>query len=237
MTGEGGSMRNHLLLLATTIAAATPATAAIRNFGITGFTKIRVSGPYKVSLATGVAPYARASGSSAALDRVAVEVRDDTLVVESSPSWGGYPGADPGPVEVVVGTHDLTNASLIGSGSLAIDRVKSQKFMLTIQGSGSGDVANVATDQLNVSLEGTANAKLAGQAAKVIALVRGVSTLDATGLATPSADVDADGAATVDANVTDMARVSAWGPATVRLSGRPTCTLKVQGSPTVSGCR
>jgi len=230
-------MRNHLLLLATTIAAATPATAAIRNFGITGFTKIRVSGPYKVSLATGVAPYARASGSSAALDRVAVEVRDDTLVVESSPSWGGYPGADPGPVEVVVGTHDLTNASLIGSGSLAIDRVKSQKFMLTIQGSGSGDVANVATDQLNVSLEGTANAKLAGQAAKVIALVRGVSTLDATGLATPSADVDADGAATVDANVTDMARVSAWGPATVRLSGRPTCTLKVQGSPTVSGCR
>jgi hypothetical protein len=237
MTGEGGSMRNHLLLLATTIAAATPATAAIRNFGITGFTKIRVSGPYKVSLATGVAPYARASGSSAALDRVAVEVRDDTLVVESSPSWGGYPGADPGPVEVVVGTHDLTNASLIGSGSLAIDRVKSQKFMLTIQGSGSGDVANVAADQLNVSLEGTANAKLAGQAAKVIALVRGVSTLDATGLATPSADVDADGAATVDANVTDMARVSAWGPATVRLSGRPTCTLKVQGSPTVSGCR
>lgn len=230
-------MRNHLLLLATTIAAATPATAAIRNYGITGFTKIRVSGPYKVSLATGVAPYARASGSSAALDRVAVEVRDDTLVVESSPSWGGYPGADPGPVEVVVGTHDLTNASLIGSGSLAIDRVKSQKFMLTIQGSGSGDVANVATDQLNVSLEGTANAKLAGQAAKVIALVRGVSTLDATGLATPSADVDADGAATVDANVTDMARVSAWGPATVRLSGRPTCTLKVQGSPTVSGCR
>lgn len=230
-------MRNHLLLLATTIAAATPATAAIRNYGITGFTKIRVSGPYKVSLATEVAPYARASGSSAALDRVAVEVRDDTLVVESSPSWGGYPGADPGPVEVVVGTHDLTNASLIGSGSLAIDRVKSQKFMLTIQGSGSGDVANVATDQLNVSLEGTANAKLAGQAAKVIALVRGVSTLDATGLATPSADVDADGAATVDANVTDMARVSAWGPATVRLSGRPTCTLKVQGSPTVSGCR
>jgi hypothetical protein len=237
MIREGGWMRTSLIALVSSLALAAPATAATRNFGITDFTKVRVSGPYKVSLATGVAPFARASGSAAALDRVAVEVRGDTLVVQSSPSWGSYPDSDPGPIEVTVGTHDLSNASLIGSGSLAVDRVKSQKFVLTIQGSGSSDIAHIAADQLNVSLEGTANARLAGQAGKVIALVRGVSTLDAAELATPSADVDADGAATIDANVTDMARVSAWGPATVRLSGRPTCALKVQGSTTVSGCR
>jgi hypothetical protein len=230
-------MRTHLLLTVTAVALAAPAGAATRNFGITDFTKIRISGPYKVTLATDVAPFARASGSSAALDRVLVEVRGDTLVVQSNASWGGYPGADPGPVEVTLGTHDLTNASLIGSGSLAIDRVKSQKFSLSIQGSGSSEVANLAADQLNVSLEGTANAKLFGKAGKAIALVRGVSTLDAAGLTTPSADIDADGSATLDANVTDMAKVNAWGPATVRLSGAPTCTLKVQGSTTVSGCR
>src|SRR4029079_4981195 len=141
-------------------------------------------------------------------------------------AWGGYPGADPGPVEVTVGTHDLTNASLIGSGSLGIDRVKSQRFTLTIQGSGSAHVASVATDQLNVSLQGTANARMAGQAGKFPALVRGVSTLDAAGLSTPSADVDVDGTATVDATVTDVAKVNGWGPATVRLAGRPSCTLK-----------
>src|SRR6478735_7895 len=84
-----------------------PADAATRNFGITSFTKIRVSGPYKVSVATGIAPFARATGSAAAIDRVAVEVRGDTLVVQSNPSWGGYPGTDPGPVEVSVGTHEL----------------------------------------------------------------------------------------------------------------------------------
>lgn len=230
-------MRTFFPLLTAAIALAAPANAATRTFGITDFTRIRVSGPYKVSLATGVAPFARASGSSAALDRVAVEVRGDTLVVQANPSWGGYPGADPGPVEVSVGTHDLTNASLIGSGSLGIDRVKSQRFMLTIQGSGSAEVANLAADQLNVSLEGTANARLAGQAGKVTALVRGVSTLAAAGLSTPSADIDVDGTATVDATVTDIAKVNGWGPATVRLSGRPSCTLKVQGSATVSGCK
>ncbi len=230
-------MRTHLLAFVAIAALAAPANAATRNFGITDFTKIRVSGPYKVTLATDVPPFARASGSSAALDRVLVEVRGDTLVVQSNPSWGGYPGTDPGPVEVAVGTHDLTNASLIGSGSLGIDRVKTQKFTLTIQGSGASQVGSATSDQLSISLEGTASAKLAGKAGKVTALVRGVSMLDAADLATPSADIDADGSATIDANVTDMAKINAWGPATVRLSGGPTCTLKVQASTTVSGCK
>ena len=103
------------LLAAAIIVAGTPADAATRNFGVTSFTKIRVSGPYKVSVATGVAPFARATGSSAAIDRVAIEVRGDTLVVQSNPSWGGYPGSDPGPVEVTLGTHELGSASLIGT--------------------------------------------------------------------------------------------------------------------------
>lgn len=226
-----------LFFAAAIILAATSADAATRNFGVTSFTKIRVSGPYKVSVATGVAPFARASGSPAAIDRVAIEVRGDTLVVQSNPSWGGYPGSDPGPVEVTLGMHELGSASLIGSGSVAIDRIRGLSFSLTIQGSGASAIGNASVDQLNVSLEGTANAKIAGKAGKLTALVRGISTLDGAGLATPSADFSVDGTATIDANVTDTAKVNGWGPATVRLTGRPACNLKVQGSTTVTGCR
>jgi|SRR4051794_16832232 hypothetical protein len=222
---------------AAVLGIAAPVEAADRNFGITSFTKIRVSGPYKVKIATGIAPFARASGSPAAIDRVAIEVRGDTLVVQANPSWGGYPGTDPGPVEVNVGTHDLNSASLIGSGSVVIDRTKGLSFTLTIQGSGVGEIDTVATDQMNVSLEGTANARLGGKAGRLTALIRGLSTLDAAKLSTPSADLSVDGTATVDATVTDTARVNGWGPATVRLAGRPACNLKVSGSATVSGCR
>src|SRR3954452_19719096 len=106
-------MRTFLFAFCASLAIAAPAAAANRNFGITGFTKIRVEGPFKVSLATDVARFARASGSSAAIDRVEVEVSGNTLVVRSSASsWGGYPGTDPGPVEITLGTHDLTNAWL-----------------------------------------------------------------------------------------------------------------------------
>ena len=226
------------LIAAALVAIAAPADSATRNFGITGFTKVRVDGPFKVSLATGVAPFARASGSSAALDRVEIDVRGDTLVVHSSASsWGGYPGANPGPVEVSLGTHDLTNAWLNGAGSLVIDRVKGLSFALSVQGSGRAEIALAQADQLIVSLVGTGSAKLSGQTKRLTTLVRGISTLDAAGLAAPTATIAAEGAATIDANVTDSATVQASGPATIRLTGRPSCTLKATGSATVSGCR
>lgn len=225
------------LIAAAMLALAAPAEAATRNFGVTSFTKIRVEGPYRVSLATGVAPFAKASGSPAALDRIAVDMRGDTLVIRANPSWGGYPGADLGPVEISVGTHDLTSATLFGAGSLSIDRVKGLSFALRVEGSGLGEITGVAADQMSVTLEGTASGKLAGRAGKLTAMVRGTSSLDAKGLTTPNAAISADGTATVDANVTDTARVDAWGTATIRLTGRPSCIAKVSGSVSVSGCK
>jgi hypothetical protein len=219
------------------LSLAGPAQAATRNFGITSFTKIRVEGPYRVTLATGVAPFAKAEGPPAALDRVAVEMRGDTLVIRSSQSWGGYPGSGSGPVQVSVGTHDLPGAVLTGAGTLSIDRVKGLSFALSVQGSGGAEIGAVAADQMNVSLIGTASGKLGGEAKKLTALVRGVSTLDASALATPHAKISADGSATVDARVTDTAEVNAWGPASIRLSGGPSCELKLGGSASVSGCK
>ncbi|MFL6763804.1 MAG: GIN domain-containing protein, partial [Sphingomicrobium sp.] len=212
-------MRTFLAAAATTLALAAlaaPAGAATRNFGITDFSKIRVDGPFKVTVATGVAPFARAVGSSAAIDRVAIEVRGDTLIVHSNASsWGGYPGTDAGPVEVSVGTHELSNAWLNGSGSLAIDRVKGLSFALSVQGSGAGEIGSVAVDQMSVSLVGSASAKLSGQAKKLTALVRGITTLDAAKLDVPAATLAAEGAATLDAVVTDAVKVDATGPATI----------------------
>ena len=226
------------LLAVPFLAIAAPAGAATRNFGITSFTKVRVDGPFSVTLKTGVAPFARASGSAAALDRVSIDVEGDTLVVHSNvSSWGGYPGQDSGPVQVEVGTHDLSAAWLNGPGTLSIDRVKGLKFGLSVQGSGAGEIGNADVDQLDINVMGTAAARLAGRAGKVTAVIRGISTLDASSLASKDASLGAQGAATISANVSDSVTVDANGPATVRLTGGPACTLRVSGSANVSGCR
>jgi hypothetical protein len=229
-------MRIFLLATAFTMLAG-PAGAATRNFGITSFDKVRVDGPFRVRLTTGVAPFASATGSSQALDRVAVEVRGDTLVVHNSiDSWGGYPGEDPGPVEISVGTHDLAAAWLNGSGALLINRVKGLGFDLSVQGSGAGEIGDADVDQLNVSVVGTASARLSGRAAKMTAVIRGISSLEAGALATKDATLGAEGSATIDANVSNSVTVDARGPATVRITGGPSCNLRVSGSASVSGC-
>lgn len=231
-------MRTFLFTAAVLVAIAAPAGAATRNFGITDFSKVRIDGPYKVTFVSGVAPFARASGSAPALDRLTIEVRGDTLVVQNNKSgWGGYPGANPGPIEVSIGTHEIGNAWVNGAGALLIDRVRGLSFALSVQGSGRAEVAAADADQLSVSLIGTASAKLTGKAKKLTALVRGISALDATGLTTTDASIGAEGAATIDANVKGEATVSASGPAIIRLAGNPTCVLRTGGSTTVSGCR
>jgi len=231
-------MRTFLFAAAAAIVFAVPATAATRNFGITSFEKIRVEGPYRVRLATGVAPFASASGSPAALDRIAIDVQGNTLVVHSSnSSWGGYPGQNAGPVDISLGTHDLSSAWLSGSGMLAIDRVRALKFDLSVQGSGGAAIAQTDVDQLNVAVAGTASATLAGRVGKMTAVVRGISSLDAAALTTKDATIGADGAATVKANVTNSVTVDAMGPATIMLAGRPACTLRVNGSTSVTGCK
>ena len=230
-------MRTFLISSAAALALASPAGAATRNFGITSFTKVRVDGPFDVALKTGIAPYARASGPPAALDRVAIDVRGDTLVVHSNlDSWGGYPGKDVGPIEISLGTHDLTDAWLNGSGSLSIDRVSALTFGMSVQGSGIADIGQADVDQLSVSVMGTGSVTLGGRAAKVTAVIRGASQLDAANLAVKDATLGAEGTAKISASVSNSATIDATGPATVQLQGNPACTVRASGSASVSGC-
>ena len=220
------------------LALAAPAAAAQRSFTVTGFDRIRVDGPFRVRLTTGVAPFARATGSSAALNGVSVEVQGRTLVVRKNPgSWGGYPGESPGPVDIIVGTHELSTAWVNGAGSLAIDKIKGQSFDLSVQGPGSIAVAKLSVDRLKAGLSGSGSAVLAGTAAIVTAIVRGTSSLDASDLTAKDATVGAEGVAVVKLTATNTAKVDTQGTATVDLRGRPACTVRALGSAVVSGCR
>ena len=223
-------MTKAILAAALLFAIATPATAATRTFAITSFDRVRVEGPYKVTLATGVAPFATATGSQAALDAIALDVQGNTLVVHvNRSSWGGFTGTSPGAATIALGTHDLAAAWLNGSGSLAIDRVKALGFDLSINGSGLADIGQVAVDQLRITI--------GGAALRMTAFVRGASSLDASTLSLKDATITAEGPAVVKAAVSDTAKVEAYGVASVSLTGAPACTLRTTGSSAVDGCK
>lgn len=232
-------MRPVLPLLLVASALAAPATAATRNFGVSGFDRIRVDGPFRVTLTTGVAPFAKADGPAGALDRVAIEVQGRTLVVRPQrAAWGGYPGDAQGvAVAIELGAHEINSAWLNGAGSLALSRVRGLSFDLSVQGAGVVRIGEADVDQLRVSVAGTGSAAISGRAGKLTAIVRGVSSLDAAGLVAKDAKLGAEGPSTVKAHVTNEAVVDGSGVATITLTGNPTCTVKLIGSASVAGCR
>jgi len=240
MLVEGEGMRSRLLaLLIVALASSAPAAAATRNFTVTGFDRIRVDGPFRVRLTTGVAPFAKVTGSAAAVDGVSIDVQGQMLVVRRNPSssGGSYPGAIAGPVEISVGTHDLRAAWLNGAGGIAIDKAKAQSFDLSVQGAGSVTIGALTADELRAGLSGSGSAAVGGTSAMVKAIVRGTSTLDALALKAKDVTIGAEGTSTVKMTATGTAKVDVQGLATVELSGRPACTTRAHGSAVVSGCR
>jgi len=239
MKGEGALMRLRLFLCACgAVAAASSASAADRNYSVTGFDRVRLDGPYRVTLKTGVAPFAKASGTPAAIDGVSIEVQGRTLVVRKNPSsWGGYPGQSAGPVEITVGTHEISTVWVNGAGSLSIDGAKGLNFDLTLNGAGNVAIARLAVDRLRANVIGTGSVVLGGTARDAATVVRGTAELDASGLTAKDATVGAEGAAVVKLTATNTAKVDTQGTATVELGGKPACTIKASGSAVVSGCR
>lgn len=221
----------RIMLAAAIFALAAPAGAAERRFTVTGFERIQVEGPFEVTLATGRAGSAVATGSSQSSDRVSIEVQGRTLRIRPNRSaWGGYPGEGPGPVKISVSTHELRSASVSGSGSIAIDKAKGLRFDLSVAGSGRIGVGAVEADNLSVGLVGSGKIVLAGKAKELIATVKGAGDFDAKGLTADEARINADTAGTISLAVRRAADVTATGQGDTTITGRPACKVRSLGS-------
>jgi hypothetical protein len=234
-TGQGGGMIRYLALLSLAATTSLDAATLPRSFSVTSFDRIRVEAPFAVALATGSAPFARAEGPSAALDLIDLRVEGRTLIIRQRSGWNGKGMGVP--VKISVGTPDIRSATLMGSGSLAIDRLKGLSVEVSVAGPGSLSVGKVAADRLNGGIQGSGSLLLAGQVKAASLSARGSPTLSAAALQADELSLAAEGTGEVEANVRSRATVSAAGTMQVRLSGGPACILKVSGSASVEGCK
>ncbi|MEP7316017.1 MAG: DUF2807 domain-containing protein [Sphingomicrobium sp.] len=228
-----------LALLSSALAGPASAAPVERNYGVSGFDRVRVDGDYKVVLTNGVAPFAKAKGSARAIDAVAMRVEGRTLVIgmNRSAGWGGYPGESAGPVEISVGTHELTALWVNGGGAISINQVRGLSFEATAQGAGMISIDQMDVDQFKLALAGAATARLGGRAAMTTVIIRGSSLLDGETLAVKDATIGAQGPAIVKLAVSGTAKIDAIGVSSITLTGNPACTVKTQGSASVTGCK
>lgn len=229
-------MRTALIAAAAAIVIAAPSKSADRSYSVTDFNRVRVAGPYSVTLVTGVAPFARASGGQTGLEQVSVAVEGQTLVIQANRLVTSDNRRPSGPVTITVGTHDLSQAIVAGSGSLAIDRARGQKLVLGASGPASIRLANADVDTLDVTQLGDGGVKLAGRTNVLLARISGTGSLDAAALKVSDLTLSVTGSATASAAATGKAQVTASGTASVTIAGSAACTAHVMGSASISGC-
>jgi hypothetical protein len=225
-----GMNRISCALLAI-VAFAAPAAAADHAYAVSDFNRVVVTGPYTVQLVVGRPSSAVARGTRDALDRVTVDVQSGTLRIQpNSSAWGGTPGADVGPVTILLATRDLRSVRAIGPAMVDVEGGRGLNLEFVLQGSGRLRATGVAADNVSLGLLGSGRLEIAGTARALVADAQGSGDMDASRLSANNARLNTTTIGAVALNVNGPVTVSANGLGTVAVTGRPVCTVRGPGA-------
>ena len=92
---------------------------------------------------------------------------------------------------------------------------------LEISGAATADISNIQNAGLDLDSSGASKIRLSGQTSKLIVDVSGATKIDAEGLVSENATVEASGACTVNVYVTGTLRAEASGASKITYTGSP----------------
>lgn len=229
-------MIRTLLPLLPLLLVAGPAEAQVaRSAMLSGFDRIRVDGPFAVTVTQGTRASAIVNGARTAAEKVSVRVENGTLVVSANVSgWGGWAGEDP-PATVTVSAPPGTRAiSVRGGGTVAVDRIRGQRVDLAVAGSGTLNVAAADADLLYATMTGAGRLEVAGRAGQARFLVQGTGAVDARALAVDDLQVSQDSLGDGVYAARRTVTVSSAGLGAVTVEGDAACRVVVQRGGPVS---
>lgn len=222
-----------LLLL---VPAATQ--AADRRVFITSFDRIRVEGPFQVTVATGRAAGATISGDTRQLERTEVRVDGTTLVVRpAQDDVRGFTPQATGVMRVTLTTPGLKAATLLGGGALAVTGGgRAARLDLSVAGTGSIGWTGADAEQVNTTVIGNGAVTLAGRAGAVRLTINGAGRIDAAALDARELTVRVDGPGEAQAQARYTATVNNTGLGRVTVTGSPKCIVRsAAGGPVTCG--
>jgi hypothetical protein len=221
----------NFILFFILLLSATPAAAAERNYSVTDFDRIRVEGPFRITVTTGSAVTAHAEGDARALDALALRVDGRTLVVRMGDrGWGGFPGEVPSPPAVSLTVPSLRAVVVTGGAVVDISQMKAARVDLTLTGSGSITAPAIETDRLVASLMGTGRIVMSGRALTGSVQSRGAGDIDASGLVVGDLTVNSESAGEARFNAERSVRVISTGAGAISIAGGAACTVQSTGA-------
>ena len=216
---------------ATESSAAPSGVQGSRSFAATGFDKVALRGSDDVIVRVGPAESVTASGDTAVLDRLKIEVVDGTLRIGREKQGGvmSWRKGDKGAV-VTVTLPRLAAAAVAGSGDMDVDHAQATSFSASIAGSGNLRIAELIADAASLSIAGSGDATIGGKGQSIDISVAGSGDADAGAFKTAHAKISIAGSGDVKAAVDGTADISLVGSGDVDIVGKAKCTVSRMGS-------
>lgn len=224
---------SRIALAGLLLVAAAPATAAERNFTLSGFDAVGSAGSFDVVVTTGKGYSVKAVGTQRDLDRLKIEVADRRLRIGTE-GRGWFDWSKSEPVKVYVSLPALNAASVAGSGDMTVDRVKGEAFKGSVAGSGNLKIGNLDVKAPTFSVAGSGNASAAGRCNALKVSVAGSGDLELADLKCETLDASIAGSGNVRAFATKLVTGGLAGSGDLTVNGGAKCQLRAAGSSKVS---
>lgn len=235
-------MRRTIILAALPLAACSVAlgdagvagtgSGSARDFAVSGFTKVALTGSDNVRVRIGPQFAVHAEGPSETLDRLKIERDGDTLEIGRKStlgfSWSGHDAT------VTITMPAIRGASVTGSGDLTIDRATGEHFDGAATGSGNLAIAALDVKNGSFSVTGSGDIEARGKAQSLAMSVTGSGDLRLKGVDAQGATVSVMGSGNAAASVNGAATVNVMGSGDVDLGPKARCSTSKLGSSEVS---
>lgn len=184
-----------IVAVGVTMLSTVAAASSDEVYDVAPFTKLTVGGNYSLQVRVGAEQMVVLTGEPRDLDRMKVEVRNDTLFI------GTRRNTDPGRVDVVVGVETLSSLEIAG----AVD----------------ARISGIDHDDFDFSLAGSVRADAAGTCGNATVQMAGSIRLDAGELACDRVQVEIAGSGRAAVHATEEVTVSIAGSGHLDVYGNP----------------
>jgi Putative auto-transporter adhesin, head GIN domain len=223
--------RSYAVAALGALLGSAPAFAADRNFTVTDFDRVEIDGAFTVAVETGKSASVRASGTTAGVEQMLVEVRGRTLRIRPKrANWGGWPGERPPAPKIRVTVPFLRDATLQGSGALSVTKMRAGTVRVFQLGGGQISVAAIEADQLIVGQSGAGLITLSGKALTGKVSSDGSGRIEAAKLTISDMTLTSSSAGTLTLLATRSAKVTSIGAGEIIILGKAACTVSATGS-------
>tara|TARA_Y100000815_G_scaffold271212_1_gene297333 strand:- start:53 stop:754 length:702 start_codon:yes stop_codon:yes gene_type:complete len=228
-------MVRGLAILPLLLLLAAFAPGQDRSFMVGSFDRIRVDGPYHVTVTQGRSPAARAVGDRDSLEQVEVRLSGTTLVVTAG-TLGWQERTSPAEAaEIHIVAPHLRGISVNGGGRATIAAMDGERVEANVNGAGAIIIDKVEARDFRATLIGTGRIAAGGESRSARLLSNGAGSIDAGALTTGDLSIVSQSTGGIAGHARYTARILATGAGTVSVTGAAKCEVSGPGPVTCEG--